>query len=571
MWGIVLGICSIGVVLVAVSGDRKDAPRHQDGGQSPREVALAVLSALPEEVRGIRDAIPRLELMVRIAEVLGRENPEHAKMLLVAAFDETFTCEDEAKGEEERLSTLNAVRQRIVSLAVRHDEGLAKSLLDRLDERTESSEEAPHYTQLARGLIVDRPDLAIYMARKRMRSFLSWEGLRFLLALREKEKAEADSFFLDLTAQVASQGAGDINELLILYAYVFSPSLPLELTRNGPQARFLPDYQSGAIDPQLATKFLQMVIPPLLVPERYAGGGPRWGPHGDFIFLTLILPQCHQFLPALADELEIQRGVLATRIAESERSSLESRVRQVLSPVVPQPDTVEALLEKAEKATSQKARERFLFRALDMAVRQGDVEHAVKIAERFGPEHREEVRSFVNYLVAEKALKAGDLASALDAARRPMRDSLRAYLLTVVAYHQFRAGDHEGAMRSLIEARPIVRKMGPDRVKASLLLGLSAVYGFMDEPDALLVLHEAIGAINKARDFHGEMTIGNLISVGDFWFAYELNDEVFHFDRTFSLLGARDFHGTMALVRSLASPVLRVRATIATCEGTLRR
>jgi hypothetical protein len=59
--------------------------------------------------------------------------------------------------------------------------------------------------------------------------------------------------------------------------------------------------------------------------------------------------------------------------------------------------------------------------------------------------------------------------------------------------------------------------------------------------------------------------------VGDFWFAYELNDEVFHFDRTFSLLGARDFHGTMALVRSLASPVLRVRATIATCEGTLRR
>jgi len=558
-------------IALALVGVRGHSVRQQEESQSPRDIALAVLSSVLEDVREIREADQRLELTVRIAELLGREDPDRAKGLLARAFEETLTYQDDVKTDELQLSKVNALQRRIISLIAQHDEALAKSWLDRLDERIESADGASRYVSFARGLVEDHPELAGHMARKRLKSFLNWEGLRFLSDLRRKEKSQADSLFLDLAAWVASQGARDVNELLVLYAYAFSPPFPIELTRSGPRALALPGYQPGAIDPQLAVKFLQTVIPPLLAPERYAGDGPSWGPHGDFVFITVILPQCHQFFPSLTDELEMQRNALAARISERERSSWENSVHQALSPPGPQHDSVDALLERAERATSQKARDRFLFLALHAAIRKGDLEQAAKIAERFAPERREEILPFVNYLVADRALKSGDLAGALEAARRPMRPSLRAYLFAAVAYHRFRAGDHEEAVRLLVEAQQIARKLEPDRVKASLLLGISAVYGLMNESDAFSVLREAVEAINRARDFQGEIAIGNVMTVGDLSFAYEVEDEVFHFDRTFSLLGARDFHGTMVLARSLTSPGLRARAAIATCEGVLKR
>lgn len=572
-----LGFLLSGVIfgLIVLNSNRGNVIREQQESSSPREAALATLSLMPDEVRGIKEKGQRLELMIRIAEVLGQQDPELARILLLQTFDETFKREDEDKAEKMPTDEANALRRRIISLIAKDDRELAKSLLDRLDRQTDASEKISasdsSYVQFARGLAETHPDLAGYMVKKRRQSFLSWEGLLFLLDLQRREKSRADSLFLDLTAHVANQGARDVNELLMLYAYAFLPPLPLELTQSGLRALSLPGYRSGTVDSQLAVQFLRMVIPPLLAPERYTGPGPLWGPQGDFLFLTLILPQSLRFLSTFADELELQRDLLAARISARERSHLESAVQQTLSPPAPQQESVGSFLEKAESATNQKVRNRFLFLALNLAVKKGDLEHAFKIAEKFAPEQREEILSFLNYLAAETALEAGNLANALEYARRPMKPSLRTYLLAVIAYHRFRSGDQGEAVRLLGEAEQLARKLEPDRVKASLLLGISAAYGLMNEPAAFPALQEAVEAINKAKDFQGEMSVWNVITVGDFSFAYEINGEAFHFDRTFSLLGARDFHGTMVSVRSLADPVLRARAAISTCEGVLRR
>jgi len=567
-----LGLFVIGVGFIGWNSSGVILIRRQEERPNSREVALAVLSSLPEEMRDIEDPEERLELVVRVAEVLERDSPERAKALLTAAFEEMLKYESDAK-QTEMPDRWNALRKRIISRIARHDEELAKRLLDRLYERGFSSEETSSaqigYVQFARGLIDDRPNLANYMARKRMRSLLSWEGLLFLLDLREKDKAQADRLFLEVASQVASEGAKDVNELLLLYAYAFSPALPLELTEKTPRMLSLPGYRQGSADPEVAVPFLQSVIPPLLAPERYAGPGPVWGPRGDFLFITVILPQCHRFLPAFVEELERQRNVLATLIPERERSSLESSVSRSSS-LPPQRESVESLLEKAERATHQRGKDRFLFLALDRAIQKGDFERASKIVEKFSMEKREEILSFLNYLRAEKAVKEGDLRQALDSARRPMRPSLKAYLLIVIAFRQSSSGDQQEAMSSLIEAEHIVRKLEPDRVKASLLLGLSAIHGLLETPYALTVLREAVETINKAKDFQGDVSVGNLITVGDFSFAYEVDERVFSFELPFSLLGARDFHVTMAFARAVARPVLRARAVIAVCEGALK-
>jgi hypothetical protein len=552
------------------NGSWGDSIGQQEENSNPRESALAMLSSLPEELRDIEDPEERLGLIVRIAEILERDNPERAKVLLITAFEEMLKRDAKQTEEPDRW---NALRKRIITRIARHDEELAKRLLDRLDERSLSSEETSSaqegYVHFARGLIDDHANLAGYMARKRMRSLLSGEGLLFLLDLREKDKTQADRLFLEVTSQVAAQGAKDVNELLLLYAYAFSPPLPLELTETAPRMRSLPGYRQSSADPDVAVPFLQSVIPPLLAPERYAGPGPVWGPRGDFFFITLILPQCHRFLPAFAEELERQRNALATLIPERQRSSLENSVSQSSSLPLRQ-ESVERLLEKAERAPNQGGRDRFLFLALNQAIRRGDFERVSKIAEKFSPERREEILSFSNYLRAEKAIEEGNLAEALDYVRRPMRPSLKAYLLIVIAFRQFSSGEQHEAMSSLIEAEHIVRKLEPDRVKASLLLGVTAVHSLLETPHAFTTLQEVVETINKAKDFRGDISVGNLITVGDFSFAYRVDERVFSFELPFSLLGRRDFHVAMAFARAVARPALRARAVIAVCEGALK-
>ncbi|GBC76739.1 hypothetical protein HRbin08_00204 [bacterium HR08] len=566
-----LAFLVIGVTLTIWSGGRR--PLQREEPSNPREAALETLSLLPDEIRDIERREQRLELIIRIADILRSEDPERARGLLTRAFQETLSDEGGAKDDHWR-GKWSALQRRIISRIAQHDEGLAKRLLDELHERSASAETTSSaqvsYVQFARGLIENHPDLAGYMVRRRMRTLLNWEGLLFLLDLREKARAQADLLFLDLTSQVASQGAGDVNELLLLYAYVFSPALPMQLTGEGPRMFSLPGYRRGPVDSEMAVRFLQRVIPPLLAPERYAGRGPLWGPRGDFFFLSVILPHCHRFLPALADELERQRNLLAALFPQGERASLERAASRPPSSLAPHPDGGEDLLEKAERATDPKVRDRLFFLALDRAIRKGNFEQAFEIAEKISPERRQEILSFVHYLVAERAIRAGNLAEALERVRRPMKPSLKAYLLALIAHRQFASDDPSEAMRSLIEAEQITRKLEPDRVKASLLLGLSVLHGLMNSPSAFLTLQEAVEVINRAKDFDGEVSLGNLITVGDFSFAYEVDARVFSFELPFSLLGARDFYGTMAFARALAHPVLRARAVIAACAGALK-
>jgi hypothetical protein len=92
----------------------------------------------------------------------------------------------------------------------------------------------------------------------------------------------------------------------------------------------------------------------------------------------------------------------------------------------------------------------------------------------------------------------------------------------------------------------------------------------LETPHAFTTLQEVVETINKAKDFRGDISVGNLITVGDFSFAYRVDERVFSFELPFSLLGRRDFHVAMAFARAVARPALRARAVIAVCEGALK-
>lgn len=240
-------ISSVIFSLIVLNQNRGNSIREQKESSNPREAALATLSLLPDEVREIKEKGQRLELMTRIAEVLRQQDPELAKMLLLQTFDETFKREDDLKPEKMPADEATTLRRRIISLIAKDDRELAKSLLDRLDRETVASEETAadgsSYVQFAQGLAETHPDLAGYMVKKRSQSFLSWEGLLFLLDLREKEKPRADSLFLDLAVHVANQGARNVNEVLMLLCLCLLSAAP-----NGADA----ERSSGAFPARLS-------------------------------------------------------------------------------------------------------------------------------------------------------------------------------------------------------------------------------------------------------------------------------------------------------------------------------
>jgi hypothetical protein len=80
------------------NGSRGDSIGQQEENSNPRESALAMLSSLAEEMRDIEDPEERLGLIVRIAEILERDNPERAKVLLITAFEEMLKRDAKTDG-----------------------------------------------------------------------------------------------------------------------------------------------------------------------------------------------------------------------------------------------------------------------------------------------------------------------------------------------------------------------------------------------------------------------------------------------------------------------------------------
>src|SRR6185369_15141234 len=125
----------------------------------------------------------------------------------------------------------------------------------------------------------------------------------FLGTLRKKDVGLANAFLSTALQSVIARRGTDINELLLLYTYVFSPMRVLWLNSQGIVLRQIPGYQRVAqdypIDPTLAQQFLQASAQVLLTDPQYrqANLSASTGPAGDLYFISLIKPQAAKYAP----------------------------------------------------------------------------------------------------------------------------------------------------------------------------------------------------------------------------------------------------------------------------------
>jgi hypothetical protein len=557
-------------------------------------MALDALDAVADELREAGDLGARVRLAGEVVKLLAGVKPERCRRLLDALFDEALKKKaGDASGSGRQNPEADSVVGEVIAVAAQFDRQLAASYVERFaraeDEAGEresssqtskpSGQAADIYLRLAIVLVERDPALAAETAAKSLGYGVTGDTLLFLAALRKREPALANGFALKALESVRVRG-GDVNELFLLYAYVFpSPQVPF-VHAQGLALRQIPGYAGLAagnpVDAGLSAAYLTAAAQLLLDPARAARtrqGQAGAGLAGDFYFLKVTEPKFAGHSPALTSQLaarladltaSLDPGGRQTSVAAAESVSAMQRETRGAPP------DPELLLRQAADEPDAKRRDRLLYRAVTLALRDRRYDVALEAAEKLSPETRRAVKPFVVHSVAGRLVAGGETEEALRLVENEEDAAARASILVLAA--RSLAGKGRGevgrAAELLSDAERLSSKLGA-RESAAILAGAASVYARFDAARASQILRDVVRATNKVDDFSGELKITRTFDFNDFTNFYRLDDGEASVYTAFEQQGRRDFVNTLADARDIKSRLFRLRVVVALSRGAL--
>lgn len=561
-----------------------------------QEYAVHLLNSVIDESREVEGVDNRTSLAESIVPLLASTLPDRCRQMLDAIFDAALR-ENERTPSDKKDSpfTPDATIRRIIQLAAGLDRKLADSYIEKYatDKESESSESsrdhqltkraAELYMKIAVDLVDKDPALAVSVAQRALMVSVPSETLTFLAKLRQKDLKLSNSVFLSALTGIKTRGGRDINELLLLYSYVFSPLQVLQTLPEGLGILSIASYQQIAVnygaDPTLAQSYLATATQIALNPSRYEAqnfGRLVEGPRGDLTFLMIIAPQVGTYLPSLIDSLSEQRGFLASFLQPDQRQQTEGSIdrwRKALgdsSASSDKPDTSDYYLRLAERVSDPKRKNQLWYRAAMAAV--GERKYAVALAtvDKMSDDYRDQARQFIRYHIAFEAAREGKLDLAEEWARQNLDLAQRAYLYTLLAQLLLKKPENTSqASGFLNEVEQMAAKLEPNQEKAAVLIGAAVVASKVDAGWAFRLLQDGIKAANKMDNFSGDISVRRSLNIGGFYFDYSLYRSEFTFSDAVTRLAAANFDETATDVRELKSRLARLRAIVSACSAVL--
>lgn len=192
--------------------------------------ALATADQVIDQINEIEDFGARVALAEKIVRVLKKSRPEHLRKMLVSLFDEAMSLRSSpAKAKSTRLD-LDSVTYKIIQTAALIDVDFASGFIEALSQTAASDADARSdsgrsfmYARVAKELSRSNTSLAVELGMRSLDGGIVPDTLLFLITLRDVNVSAANQFFLTAIQSWQSRGAKDVNELLLLYSYVFSP------------------------------------------------------------------------------------------------------------------------------------------------------------------------------------------------------------------------------------------------------------------------------------------------------------------------------------------------------------
>lgn len=573
-------------------------PLADKGNASPlRQNAIILLDSTINEVSAVEDVEARVTFATDIVKLFSGAKPERCRQMLDSLFDDLMMLKN-AKGSQSNSQrpSPDALLRKLIQAAASFDRKLARSYINKYTagaEKSESTTPAQPLAQqadlnllLALQLIETDPALSVRVAQTAVQGVVPIRTLEFLATLRKKDVGLANAFFATALQSVTARRGTDINELLLLYSYVFSPKRVLGLNSQGIVLRQIPGYQQVAqdypVDPKLAQQFLRASAQMLLADPQYRQGNlsSGSGPAADLYFISLIKPQVAVYAPTVLGSLSEQADLLVGNLQSEQYSRLQSDVEGLGRArngtgegATNDASDVEFLLKRANALPASAKRDYIYYLAALAAIRKKQYEAALDIVEHVSEESRAKVKEFIEFSIAQQSVSDRQFERAEQWAEHDADLARRAYLFARIANALLDddSKDPARATRLLNEVERLASKLDSTREKISVLLRMAEIYSRFDVPRASEVLRLACKAANGSEGFTGDGKVTRLLEVGDFGFFYEMFNDNLSLSGTLSHLAVSDFYGTLSTIRELQNRVLRLRAVISLCAGVLTK
>lgn len=589
--------------LVLALGTRAGAQKPANEAHGPsalRQSAVTLLDSTVDELAEVQDLETRLALSQEIVKLLAGSRPQRCRQMLDSLFDELMKLKGDAATQSNsqskgRQANPDALLRKLIQAAAAFDAKLARTYIDRYTGSTskqkvdqaapvqQTAAQADLNMMLALQLIETDPALAVRVAERSASVALTPRTLEFLGTLRKRDAAAADAFFVTCVESVKARQAPDINELLFLYTYVFSPTRVLGFTPQGlvmlqiaGYARVAQDYP---VNPALARRFLRASSQILLTDIQYRQGtlGPTSGAVGDLYFINLITPLAARYAPGLSGPLSEQGNLLVSYLQPEQNARLKSDVERLngiqganREGAGKDASSFESLLGRADSLPQSPKRDYLYYTAAMAAVRERKYDVAADAVDRMSEGARAAVKGFVDFSIARQCVEDQQLEAAERWAQRDTDAARRAHILALMANSLLDGGeDYSRATRLLTEADLLTSKLESTQEQFSVLLREAEVYSRFDSLRASELLRQAFKATAKNKEFTGDGRVNRSIAIGDFSVFYELFNDRQSLTRAVGRLAPKDFYGTLSAVRELQNPALRLKALISLCGGVL--
>ena len=564
--------------------------KDQEADEAVRQRALLTQRAVAElesvvpvlkQSDNLASSLPLVRLLVK---KLAAHRPERCRELLVAIYD---TAAEQAERAEAKLKDGGAYQaatnfRTIISIAASFDAALARKLLDRFQENEklapvmDKSESGYH---LAKELLSTDPQQAVAVANRLAGEAFTTRTLEFIGALRKQDPKLAQAHLSTLLTQLETRKYPSLNELLLLYPYVFlSNKLPIYVPESGRLA-FLQNVEYGkdldglTVDAALARRYLQLGLTLLLASDRYLDGQPwaKADPRGDLAWLDLVLlPGARQYWPEAEADFIQRRGAVLGFLDPVTQEAISNSVQNVSTAKQNRPDEGDPLKQIADVKNPER-RDQLYYTAAQQAVRKEDFTGALALIAEMSLRHRQQARELLVFEIAQKELDAGNA----EAARRRIADAAdmvrRAYLLTKIAVFNLEGHtkDSQRATECLNEAYGIAGKLDPGVEKTLVLAGAAAIFARFDQVRALEVLRDFTSAANKAEKFDGSNFLARSIQLNKFHYFSGYLYRDFTYTEVLPRLAHHYFDTLLAEARALNQPLAQTRAILALCETLL--
>ncbi len=554
-----------------------------------RQAAREQLNLLVDELKQIDDLRRSLPIVELVVKKLSPQRPDRCRELLESLFAK---FEDQLEQQEKKSGNKN-IRyfeemnlRSLIRIAGKFDAGLAQKFIEistsnkRYSQLTSKSDAS---FSLAKDLINDDPNFAVSVANQAIGEQFTTKSLEFIGSLRNKDQALAKAYLLTLMRSLEMRKYPSVNELLLLYSYIFlSKKVPYYETDGRLYSLMNVMYgdqlERQTIDLDLARQYLRLSIKILLQQERYFVTPPLADAKSDLTFINFILPLVIQHTPSLVDALSERKSAIGASLDPAARTSSEGMVEHFQASQKSNNvnekfnDDVGEQIEKGSYA--QERKDQLYYEAAQQAVEAEKFATALDLAGKISVSKlREKAKNFILFDIAQKEISDGKIEDARHRIPEMSDLLIKAYILTLsaIAYieNKNQSKDLQRANEILVEVSGIASDLSPGLEKLSILSGISAAYSRYDTGLALEYLSRSIQIAEKMEDFKGDLGINQVLQLNNFRYIKTpyLNNLTLY--EALANLGRRDFNTAISEARRIRNPIAKAKAIVCVCEPIL--